>query len=152
MDVYLDACQAGDITRVKEILSDNIPDNVRIGFHAACINRQYTFIKWMINNYSKYDIEFDNLDINYGVLGAIQSGEIQIVKYLLKKGADEISSFLLLAAFEEKFDIIKYIIKEYANEQNKDTFIEDIYCGFIINNLPEKQAVNNVVKLINCAE
>jgi ankyrin repeat protein len=73
----------------------------------------------------KYMIEKGADDWHGGLEGACYGGHMEIVKYMIEKGADDWNGGLYNACLEENIEIVKYMIKKGANQCNCRKSIEE---------------------------
>ena len=119
----------GDTTKQSTIVSGlkdiNLKD--KRGFtilHYACISGDIELVEVLIKTY-KAEIDETNLDKQTALHLAINTGYMNIAKYLVKQGSDIFiksssgQNVLHYAAYHGESEFIKWLFEEYTNDYQK---------------------------------
>lgn len=106
------ASYAGDIGLVKKIMKNHpedfkYSDSLYIPLMFAAIGNHKDIIELMIQK---------GADINYGLRGAAESGNLELVNYMIKQGADDWDMGLIGASSGGNLELVKLMINKGADD------------------------------------
>jgi hypothetical protein len=70
----------------------------------------------------KFIIEKGVDDLNWGLTGACYGGHLDIVKFIMEKGVDDLNWGLTGACYGGHLDIVKFLIEKGANDWNRGLY------------------------------
>lgn len=100
---FEDACEAGDIIKVREIISGGFTD-VNCGISPACIEGHRDILNILIANGAN--------DWNEGLRGAAIGGHLDIVNFMIDSGATDLDSALDVA---RNLEVARLLVEKGAN-------------------------------------
>jgi hypothetical protein len=109
MDLFLSACETGDIAAVNRYLSyDNTELNFSEGLYCACRGKQIQVVKLLFNSGIM-------IETRHFVMACAQ-GSLKLVKFLIKNSSGDLNleSGLEMALITEHENVIKFLLKKHV--------------------------------------
>lgn len=111
-DKFIHGCKTNDVAILEECYNLNnhqILEYYEKGLQWACVKGNLEVVKFL----NSIGVDINN-ELGAPIRIAAQEGHLEIIKYLVESGANDLDWALIIASSNNRFEIVKYLIDKGA--------------------------------------